>query len=438
MLRGCGAMLGLPLLEAMIPRAHATGPIPQRLLVFFTPNGTYMPDFVPQGFGSSYSLSSILTPLAAMQDDLLVVSGVRSHPTDGEPHASALGAMLTGTFVSAQPNTADPLAASISFDQVAAAHLGTTTRLPSLELGSEGTFLCRFAGGAESYCPYLNHISWSSPTTPRAKEVSARRAFERLFSDVIGGDEATRTKRLRQQRSVLDAVLADVSDLEAILGREDRARLDDYLTGVRELEQRLERSETALSPECHTSAADLWTHITNNPTLDATEHIDLMVDLMVLALRCDATRVITYMLGNGRSERPFPFLGIPDAHHLISHHHEDPDRLSELRTIGQWTMTRFARLLQGLGAVQEFDGSRLLDHTAVMMLNGFGDSDEHDTSTIPLVLAGRGAGLVPGRHLQIDGDPMISRVHLTLLQGLGVNVSSFGGENQPLPALTQA
>jgi hypothetical protein len=436
LLRGCGAALGLPLLEAMLPRAGAGAVLPQRLLVYFLPNGMVLPRTIPTQTGTNYVLPDHLSVLEPHRADLLVVSGLTNHPTDGEPHASAVGMLLTGTFISAQPSTGAAPTAATSMDQLAAAHLGPGTRLPSLELGSEGTFLCRFASGSESYCAYLNHLSWSSPTQPRSKEVSPRRAFERTFGAVGQGSPEERARRLLHERSVLDTVLADVADLEAVLGREDRARLDAYLTGVRELEQRLDAAENSLPPSCAAPAEELWTRLVNDPSADVTEHAELMSDLMVLALRCDATRVITYMLGNGRSERPFPFLGIDDTHHWLSHNYDIPQHLESLSAISRWEVARFEGLVRKLGEVQEVDGSRLLDHTAALMCCAFGDPGEHDTSEIPLVLAGGGAGLLPGRHVRFSGGPSINRLHLTLLQGLGAPVSAFGGATQVLPGLT--
>lgn len=436
LLQGCGAALALPLLEAMLPRAGASAAPPHRLLVYFLPNGMVLPRTVPIATGANYVLPDHLAVLEPHRDDLLVVSGLSNPPTDGEPHASAVGMLLTGTFISAQPGTGTAPSAATSMDQLAAAHLGAGARLPSLELGSEGTFLCRFASGSESYCAYLNHLSWSSATQPRSKEVSPRRAFERMFGTVGQGSPEERARRLLHERSVIDSVLHDVSDLEAVLGRQDRDRLDAYLTGVRELEQRLDAAENGLAASCQAPTEALWARLVNDPSADVTEHVELMSDLMVLALRCDATRVITYMLGNGRSERPFPFLGSDDTHHWLSHNYDVPQHMESLSAISRWEVARFESLVRKLGDVQEVDGSRLLDHTAALMCCAFGDPGEHDTSEIPLVLAGRGARLLPGRHVRFAGAPSINRLHLTLLQGLGAPVGAFGGATEVLAGLT--
>ncbi len=427
LLRGAGAAIALPWLEAMAPVARAAEAVPKRFVVFFVPNGMWMPDFTPATTGRGYTHPHLLEPLAPWADDTLVLTGLSSQVGLGEPHAAATGALLTGIQVSSEQGAST--AAGISIDQVIANAVGGQTRFPSLQLGSEGDFVCDVAGegGFEAFCAYMWNISWADGSTPLAKQIRPAAVFERLFGDIgVTESAAARTRRIAYDRSVLDSVTADARSISARVGKADRDRLDAYLTGIRELERRLD-FDPPTGVGCVASAqAWLDQHGLSEPE-GAQEHVQQMTELMTLAMQCDASRVITYMLGTGRSDRPYPFLGVPEAHHYISHHAGDQDKIDKLRVIYRWEMERYAALLAALAAVPEADGTRLLDHTMVLLCSGISDSDSHVTADLPVVVGGGRAMLNTGQHLRFDGQP-VANLHMSLAAAMDVSLSSFGTE----------
>lgn len=428
-LGGAGALLALPFFESLarrgslLRRADAAPVPPKRLIFYFVPNGIHMPAWTPKEEGASYVLPPILAPLAPLRSEVLVISGLDNKP--GRPdgagdHAGGTSAFLT--CVHAQKSETD-LRLGISVDQVAAAKLGQDTRFSSLQLGLEGG---GSAGGCDSgySCAYSRNISWAGPRTPLPKTAEPQLAFDLLF----GGTDAAATyeereRRKRYRKSVVDYVLTDAQRLRQRLGGRDRQKLDEYLSSVRSVEQQ------AAGPSCQMPAPP-----SDSVLLPAQSRA--MCELVVLALSCDLTRVISFMLGNGSSYRSFQFLGISGAHHELSHHQNNPAVQAQLEAINTWEVEQLAYLLKRLAEVKEGPGT-LLDSTLVYFSSEVADGNRHEHTNLPVVLGGRLGGAVrPGRHLIRTGVPM-ANLFTSILRGVGVTAERFGDDGTgPLDGLT--
>ena len=427
-LEGLGTAMAVPALAALVPRRALAEPQPpQRFLAFYVPNGMHMPAWTPAAEGPDFALSPILQPLEPVKDDVLVLSGLQNRaagwPGVG-PHGSATAAFLTNTNPFTEAS--DHIRNATSLDQVLAQAVGRHTPFRSLQLGIDGGAATGICDSGDS-CAYTRNISWADENSPLAKEVNPVAMFDRLFEGRdprVSAEEAR--KRRHYRTSVLDYVADSARRLDGRLGAEDRERLDDYMTGVRELEVRLQSLDAATA-QCSAErpAAE-----------DFHGKIAAMMDLMVLAFRCDLTRVITFMLGNAASNRVYGFLGIDDPHHDLSHHQGDPARLEKLQAINTWEVTRLAALLQRLRNVPEGDGT-LLDHTLVYFASEISDGDAHSLRHLPIVIGGRGGGAVsPGRHVVFPDEPSVGDLYVAFLRAFGVNRSSFGDDGRrPLPGL---
>ena len=431
-LRGLGASVALPYLDAMTPAfAAAAAPI-TRVAFVYTANGVIMKDWTPTETGSGFVLPSTLTPIESFRDQALVVSGLahRNGEALGDgpgDHARAGASWLTGAHPK-KTRGAD-IRNGWSIDQVLAEAIGQTTPLPSLEIGLEDV---RMVGGCDSgySCAYSNTISWSSPTTPLPYENNPRRVFERLFGDGETTDPEARAIRLRQDRSLLDFVLDDTQRLAPTLGASDRNKLEDYLDSVREVERRIQNIERQ-------DAVEL-------PSLDRPEgvpptfqeHVQLMSDLIAIAFQADLTRVVTIMYSREGGNRTYPSIGVPDAHHGLSHHQNNPERIARLQKIDQHHVEMLAHFLGKLRDAQDETGS-LLDHSMVLYGSSLSDSNRHTHDELPTLLVGGGSGMVRGgRHLRFpDGTPMTNLL-LTMADGLGVSQERLGDSTGLLPSLT--
>ncbi len=431
-LRGLGASVALPYLDAMTPAfAAAAAPI-TRVAFVYTANGVIMKDWTPTETGSGFVLPSTLTPIESFRDQALVVSGLahRNGEALGDgpgDHARAGASWLTGAHPK-KTRGAD-IRNGWSIDQVLAEAIGQTTPLPSLEIGLEDV---RMVGGCDSgySCAYSNTISWSSPTTPLPYENNPRRVFERLFGDGETTDPEARAIRLRQDRSLLDFVLDDTQRLAPTLGASDRNKLEDYLDSVREVERRIQNIERQ-------DAVEL-------PSLDRPEglpptfqeHVQLMNDLIAIAFQADLTRVVTIMYSREGGNRTYPSIGVPDAHHGLSHHQNNPERIARLQKIDQHHVEMLAHFLGKLRDAQDETGS-LLDHSMVLYGSSLSDSNRHTHDELPTLLVGGGNGMVRGgRHLRFpDGTPMANLL-LTMADGLGVSQERLGDSPGLLPSLT--
>lgn len=432
-LKGVGATMALPLLEAMLPArawAAATAAAPNRMLFVFVPNGVIVPQWQPIGEGAAWQLSPTLEPLAKVKSKLCAISGLaqdnaRAKGDGPGDHARSAAAFLTGAHP-VKTAGAD-IRNGVSVDQVAAEKIGQYTKLPSLELGIEGG---RNAGQCDSgySCAYSNNISWKTATTPMSKEINPKSVFRRLFGD--REEAANRARRDAARQSVLDLVAADASKLNARLGQTDRRKLDEYFTSVRELEQRIERSqaETASRPMPNYPEPD-------GVPKEADEHIRQMFDLLHLALQTDSTRVATFMLANEGSNRSYPQVGVNDGHHHLSHHQNKQDWIDQLAKIDKYLITRFAEFLEKLDATPDGDGT-LLDHSMIVYGSAIADGNRHSHNDLPILLAGRGGGTITGdRHLVYPTDTPLNNLFLSLLDRMGTPVDSLGDSTGRLTGL---
>ena len=422
-LRGIGATLALPLLDGMVPaltawQKTAARPI-NRFGVMYVVNGMIMEKWTPVNEGATYELSPTLGALAPFRDQMLVLSGLSCTPTPGRPggaHAKASTRFLTDV---SPPTSETFLDAGISLDQIVAQETGKYTQLASLELAIESG---ETAGACDVgfACAYTNTISWRSANTPLPAQNNPRAVFERLFGDSGSTDPKARLARIRQDKSVLDSVIQEAAHLQGAVGPGDRAKLVEYLDAIRDVERRIQKAE-----EQSGLALPLVDHPAGIPaTYD--EHVKLMCDLQVLAYQSDLTRVVTFMLGREFSGVTYPQIGVPDAHHPITHHQQEPEKIAKVAKINAYHVTQFAYLLDKLRSTPDGDGS-LLDHVMVMYGTGMGDCNAHDPRNIPLVLAGGGAGqLKGGRHIRYPKETPLANLHLTLLDKMGVHWDRIG------------
>jgi len=437
-LRGIGAAVALPWLEAMGPAnswgAEAQSGVapsaaaPNRMAFVYVPNGKNMADWTPAKEGSDFELPAILEPLAKVKSELLVLTGLtadkaRPHGDGGGDHARALGAFLTGC----QPRKTDgtDIRAGISVDQVAAGRLADATRLPSLEIGCEAGAM---AGNCDSgySCVYSSTMSWKSATTPLPKEVNPKLVFERLFGNT---QDAGRAKRDARRTSILDFVREDAGDLNRRLGASDQRKLDEYFTAIRDIEQRIQRSAT-LPPV----KVPEYTKPNGAPS-DFGEHIRLMYDLMALAFQADVTRVVTFVAANEGSNRPYSFIGVPEGHHDLSHHGNDLKKKEKIRDINKFHVTQLAYFLEKLKSIPEGDGT-LLDHAMIAYGSGNSDGNAHNHDNLPVLLAGRGCGTVqPGRHIVYPKETPLNNLWLAMLDRIQVKVDILGDSTGTLSGL---
>lgn len=417
-LGGAGAVLTLPMLEFTAPRiARAEDNIARRFLAFYVPNGIHMAGWTPSAYGPNYELTPILTPLQDVKNKLLVLTGLENTP--GRPemagdHAGGTGAFLTCRHVT-KTEGAD-IKNGISVDQMIAEHVGQKTRIKSMQLGTDGG---SSAGGCDSgySCAYSRNISWASETQPLSKTVNPQVVFDQLFEgfDPVA-TSAEKAKRQKYRMSILDYVLDDASRLSGKLGATDKRKLEEYMNGVREIELRIEKGT---GPEC--------TPIDKPPeSLEFPALVKMMCDLMVLAFKCDATRVISFMMGNAGSGRAFKFIGVDEAHHDISHHMSVQENYDKLTKINTWEVAQLAYLLKELDAIEEGDGT-ILDNCAVFFSSEIEDGNAHRHTNMPVLLAGGlGGKIKPGRHIVYDDAPPVANLFISIMNAVGVGATTFG------------
>jgi len=421
LLRGAGASLALPLLDAMTPAfAQSAQPI-HRFQTVYIPNGMAMEYWSPSDNSPELEFTPVLEPLRRFGDKLLFLSGLRANWNIA--HAGAGGSFLTGVTRGGRNET--EILADISVDQLIANKLGAETQLASLELSMDAPALAG-ACTVNLSCVYTHTLSWRGKNEPLPTEHNPRSVFERLFGDSGSTSQEARAARLIQQSSILDAVLEKLNDLQHSLGMEDRHLVASYTDSVRDIERRIQKAEQQIDLEL--------------PTLDQPsgvpstfeEHMDLMQDLQVLAMQSDLTRVITFMMSKEQSARPYPQIGVPDAHHPLSHHNNAPELIERMSKINIYHTTLFANYLSKLAAIQEGDGT-LLDNMTIIYGGGISNSTIHAGDNLPVLLVGGGAGsLNGGRHLHFDHEPTMADLHLSLLEKFGIYRDSLGGSSGPL------
>ena len=421
-----GAMVALPFLDSMVPALTplaqtAAAPTIPRLGFVYAPNGMFLPNFHPAGAGgSSYAVTPILRPLEAYREQMVVVtglsnSGIVSPNEGGGVHTRAHGGWLSGVLPK-RTEGAD-IEAGKTVDQYAADVLGADTSLRSLELTTESNFT---VGNCENgySCTYQNSTSWRSPTTPLPHERDPRVVFQRLFGD--GGSVEARLAQMQTDRSILDSVMENINQLERRLGRSDRAAVEEYLNAVREIERRIQRAEQ------NSATTPLPTADQPAGVPDAyDEHVEMLFDMLVLAYQADVTRVSCFQMARELSGRTYPDIGVPEAHHSVSHHQLNPHNIEQYTKINTHHVSLFSKLIERMHNTPDGDGT-LLDHTIMLYGTGMGDGDHHTPYNLPVILVGGGCGkLEGGRHMKYEMDTPFMNLGLTLLDKVGVHLDGI-------------
>ena len=409
----------------MVPALSAIGktaasPV-KRLGFIYVPNGAVMDKWTPSATGAGFELSPTLSPLEPFRDRTLVLSNLaqmeaRSYDDGAGDHSRGTAAWLSG--VHARRTEGADVHLGITADQIAAQEFGRQTQLASLELGLETIDLVGNCDNGYS-CAYMNTLSWRTPTTPLPIEVNPRKVFRRLFGQ--GDTAAERLTQIKERRSILDSVLSDVTRLKGTLGPVDNSRLTEYLDAIRDVERRIQRAEERnAEPELPLMEVP--------PGVPETfeEHIQLMFDLQLLAFQTDTTRVITFLIGRELSNRTYPAIGITEAHHSLSHHQSDKEKLAKLAKINTYHIAKLAYFLEKLRSTPDGDGC-LLDHTMLVYGSGLSDGNRHDHSPLPILLIGGGAGeFKGGRHLSYKKETPMTNLLLTVLEKAGVRAEALG------------
>ena len=430
LLRGTGAAIALPLLDAMVPAMTATAATAaapealKRIGYIYVPMGFNPKHWIPEG-DTLDQLPSSLTPLEEIKDQVSVITNTDLKNAYPGSHATSNSAFLSAAR--AKQTESSDYRSGTTVDQIAARHIGKDSQLPSLELSMD---LLSTVGQCDNgyACVYQNNLSWSSPTTPLPSEAHPRIVFESLFGE--GGTPGQRQAALQKRNSLLDLVTAEISRIKKRVGASDRNKIDSYLESIREVERRIQMAERNANDN---PLPDLDRPM-GVPTQYA-DHAKLMFDLQLLAFQGDITRVISFQLAREASTRTYPEIGVPEAHHPTTHHGNNPDKLEKVAKINRFHVSLFADFLKRMKDTPEGNGT-LLDHSLYMYGSGMGDPDKHDHTNLPLVIAGGAAGQMRGgRHLRYD-DPMpLSNVHLTLLNKVGVPLETFADSTGTIDGL---
>ncbi len=436
-LRGAGVAMALPFLDAMVPAMKATGLSAAnpavRMGFVYVPNGIISKGWLPSKVGTGYEFMSSMKPLEPFREKMLVLSnlmqnGGRALGDGAGDHARAGASWLTGVHPK-RTGGAD-IRAGISADQVAARELGNKTQFGSLEIGLEEPNL---AGDCDSgySCAYTNTISWRTPTTPNPMEVNPRAVFERLFGDGETTDPKSRLKVLRENRSLLDFVRGDVARLEPTLGARDKTKLDEYLEGIRDIERRIQKAEQ--------QSATVQMPLIERPSgipEEFEDHAKLMSDLMVIAFQTDMTRVVSFMMAREGSNRSYRSIGVPDGHHSVTHHQNDPEKIAKTMKIDELHVRTLAYLLGRMEATKDGDGT-LLDHSMILFGSSIGDGNAHTHHDLPLVLAGgANVNIKGGRHIRYAPETPMNNLLVTMLDKAGVPAEKLGDATGELDQLS--
>ena len=447
MLKGMGASIALPFLEAMVPSSvlnDAVAAGPKRVAFLFSPNGVCPGKWAPAGMGSNYELSPILAPLGDLKKDVMVLGNLMNKNTiyAREGHHSKTAPFLTSMAI-ARTIGSQVHSGGVSIDQLMARQLGHQTIVPSLVYGIDriSSGVCAATGYTRLYG---STISWETPTQPCAKEIDPRLAFDRLFRTVIPKENARPENPLK--KSILDAVLEDAKTLQKNLGIADQNKLEEYLSSIRSVEMRLQNNDriqdfaSGISPGLRKELQRLDIRIDDyidlEAGLDVTEKVRLMLDIMVLAFWSDASRIGTFMFGNAASGRNFSFIdGVRGSFHSISHHQDDPRRMKQYELINTWHVEQVAYFLRKLRSIPEGDGN-LLDQSMVLYGSGLRNGNRHDEENLPILLAGRGGGaLKTGRHLMFREETPLANLYLTMAEIMNTPLNGFADATATLPQI---
>jgi hypothetical protein len=430
-LRGVSATLALPLLDAMLPPLTALADTPanparlRRLGFMYMPMGCDITRWTPPGENALDELSPSLAPLAAVKDQVTVITNLELQNAYPGTHATSNASFLSAARAKRTESTDYYLGTTV--DQIAARHIGRETQLPSLELSMD---LLSVVGQCDNgyACVYQNNLSWSSPTTPLPAEAHPRMVFETLFGD--GGSTAQRSAALEKRASLLDSLTDEIKRLRNTLGPKDRHTVNQYLDSIREVERRIRKAE---ADTVDNPLPDLDRPV-GVPAAYA-DHARLMCDLQVLALQGDITRVITFQLARETSNRTYPEIGVSDPHHPLTHHGNDPEKIAKVAKINRFHVSLFAEFLEKLKSTPEGNGS-LLDHALYLYGSGMGNPNVHDHTNLPILVAGGAAGnMRGGRHIKFERPLPLANLHLSLLNKVGVQRESFADSQGALDEL---
>ncbi len=437
-LRGMGACIALPALEAFLPSrviaaalnsgamplATTASGAPLRMAFLYFPNGAIQNQWNPTGSGKDFQFGNTLKPLESLKHRVQVLAGLdqvnaEAGPDGAGDHARANGTFLTGVRV--KKTAGSDIRAGISVDQVAAREIGSLTRFASLELSSDPH---RKSGGCDSgySCAYESNLSWRSPTSPMAPESNPRMVFERLFGAGAHGQRGANLEQRRaQQRSILDFVMDDAKTVQKQLTHRDKDKLDEYLTGLREIESRI------VTAESFTNIPDPSIQTPDGIPGSYDEYIRVMFQMLALAFETDATRVASMILAHDGSNRSFPEIEIAEGHHSLSHHRDNSDMIAKVTQIDRFYAERFAEFLAMLEAKKDADGESILHNSMIVYGCACADGNRHSHTNLPIVLAGNGGGkLNPGRYLKNSPTPMCN-MYLNMLDNMNVpHVERFG------------
>jgi len=421
-LKGVGVSLALPLLDSMIPArtllAQTAAKPLARLGFVYIPHGAIMAQWTPATEGAGFEFTPILKPLEPFRERLNVVSGLGHRAAD----TTAVHSLSPTTWLSGvRPKATQGVDAfaGVTADQIAAQQIGQDTVLPSMELATEDHSGLIGSCDRDYGCIYMNTLSWRTPTTPMPMEINPRKVFERMFGQ--GGSATERLARIKEDKSILDAITRDVATLQVQLGPSDRRMMTQYLENVREIERRIQRAETSQGDE------DL--QLPARPSgvpFDYEEHIKLMYDLMTLAYQADVTRVITFMISREVSNRTYPQVGVTDGHHAISHHQNRAEKMEKNVKIQTYNISQFGYFLDKLKKTPDGDGS-LLDHIALLYGSNMSNSNAHDHYPLPnLVIGGAAGRMQGGRHLKYADHTPMTNLLVTMLDKVGVKQETLG------------
>lgn len=434
-IKGAGAVLALPLLESMLPalaQAQNTARPAQRLFVGYVPNGVIMDKWTPDKFGTDFVFPSSLEPLAKHKDKISVLTGLALHPAMPQPgegtgdHVRSSAAYLTGAHPKKTEGT--DIQCGISMDQLAANYIGDSTQMRSLEIALDPNELIGACEAGYS-CAYANTLSWRNETTPLPMENQPRAVFERLFGDSDDTSMAARAARLMEERSILDSLLAEVNSLQKTLPSHDRQKIDQYLEAIRDAERRI-----AIAEKQNIDLPQMERPVGGIPDTFA-EHARLMFDLQLMAFQTDITRVITFMMSREVSPRSYPELGIPDPHHGLSHHQDNPVQMEKLARLNRHHIEQFAYFMDRLAETPDGD-STLLDNIVMLYGCGISDGNKHLHTDLPCFIAGGGSGTHRGgHHFKYEHDLPISNLQLTMLQNFGVEREVLGDSTGTISGL---
>ncbi|MEQ1760534.1 MAG: DUF1552 domain-containing protein [Vicinamibacterales bacterium] len=419
-LKGVGATVALPLLDAMVPASTLLAQTPaqpvKRFGAVYVPQGAIRDQWLPDTVGPDFDLSPILRPLAKFQDQLVVVSGTGSTGADAG-HAPGPICFLSGV-TGRKTETAD-VRCGTTLDQVLARQIGQSTVFPSLEVATED--FTGFVGACDNgwACAYLNTISWAGTETPLPMEINPRVVFERMFGGA--GTVEQRAARMRVGRSILDSIIPEAGRLRQTLGQRDQARMNEYLDNVREIERRLQRAEANASADVSVDAP------VGVPT-DFEEHVGLLFDLLAVAFQTDTTRVFSFMMARELSQRIYPQLNCLDPHHALSHHRNEPLLMAANTRLQTYHYSLLARFLDKLASTPDGDGS-LLDHSLIFYGSGMSDSNLHSHHEIPLVVVGGAGGVKGNRHINYPKLTPVANLHVALAHKFGLDIERFGDSN---------